>query len=676
MTVSTTINRNAYTADLATYGDTYPYGFKIFSSTDLLVFVDGILQTVGYSVTSVGYGTGGNVIFEAGYIPEDGQSIVLLRRLPKTQEIDYIEGTKFPADTHEKALDRLVMMVQDVYNDLLRNIADIQEMPNLQIPILIDDPSALEESDAPYIWFNSTDSQYKGWNGFKKEYFSQPWVDVRAYGAKCDGVTDDTASFILAHAALSSGGKIILPGICLISAQIVISNNNIEIDGMGIGGFKLKDNCSVDSGSNWNWIKITGNDCKIINCIIDGNGTNQTFLYNMMSISDSSATAGLRTLIQGNIFKNGYGTCLVSWDTQDSRIIGNHFMDVTGTTGNPGEAIVGVDTIGLIITGNTFNTLTDHALYLTGGIGSGCRNISFTGNTVYRAKGCGVWIYGDVLGVTITGNIFNECRHGIGMSNKGLDLPSQITISGNIIRKTLLWASTATHGIMIAFNVSFIKTSVLISGNKIYEVGIDEVNQNSHGIVIQEADGVTIVGNRVEKSHRAGIYVHGSKNIEILGNEIKNNDQGGSGYGGIIIEVLIADGCSGILIEGNNCFDDQDVPTQQYGISVDGNTSNSLILGNYATGNAAANYLISAAATGLKIRDNIGYVSENGGTSAAIASGGTIAHGLAAAPTVYNVIPAEAGPTDWYVSADATNLTVTFSGGGNKAFRWYAAIRP
>lgn len=63
------------------------------------------------------------------------------------------------------------------------------------------------------------------------------------------------------------------------------------------------------------------------------------------------------------------------------------------------------------------------------------------------------------------------------------------------------------------------------------------------------------------------------------------------------------------------------------------------------------------------------------GKSTAIATGGTIAHGLAFAPTAVQVTPAEAGPTDVVVSAvSGSTLTVGFGGGGSKQFYWEARV--
>jgi hypothetical protein len=75
-----------------------------------------------------------------------------------------------------------------------------------------------------------------------------------------------------------------------------------------------------------------------------------------------------------------------------------------------------------------------------------------------------------------------------------------------------------------------------------------------------------------------------------------------------------------------------------------------------------------------RIRNNRGYVSEKGGVSAAIATGATIAHGLAVAPGSYDVTPVGVAAPGLYVTVDATNITPTFTGGGSIPFAWHAEI--
>lgn len=64
---------------------------------------------------------------------------------------------------------------------------------------------------------------------------------------------------------------------------------------------------------------------------------------------------------------------------------------------------------------------------------------------------------------------------------------------------------------------------------------------------------------------------------------------------------------------------------------------------------------------------------ENGGITGAIATGATVAHGLATTPTVIIVTAAESGPTDIYAdTVGATTFKINYGGGGTKTFYWRA----
>jgi hypothetical protein len=77
------------------------------------------------------------------------------------------------------------------------------------------------------------------------------------------------------------------------------------------------------------------------------------------------------------------------------------------------------------------------------------------------------------------------------------------------------------------------------------------------------------------------------------------------------------------------------------------------------------------------VKDNKGYPTENSGITDAIATGATVAHGLAGTPTMVMVTAAESGPTDIYLSAvGATNFVINYGGGGNKTFYWQAEYKP
>lgn len=152
MTISSQVNRKEYTGNGV--NDTFAYTFWITASSDLIVYVDGITQTLTthYTVTEVGEPTGGNVVFEAGYIPAAGTAVVIVRNFPITQEVDYVGGEKFPAETHEKALDRLTVICQQ--------LAD-RSTVSLRFEDSVVDGSGSAISGEPadrankYIWFDS-----------------------------------------------------------------------------------------------------------------------------------------------------------------------------------------------------------------------------------------------------------------------------------------------------------------------------------------------------------------------------------------------------------------------------------------------------------------------------------------------------------------------------------------
>jgi len=112
MAVESTDNRIPYIGNGVL--TVYPYPFRIFTDTDLQVFVAGVLKTIDidYSVDGVGVDEGGNVTFVVA--PANLASIVIIRVLPLTQEAHYPSNDKFPATVHEAALDKLTMIIQQL----------------------------------------------------------------------------------------------------------------------------------------------------------------------------------------------------------------------------------------------------------------------------------------------------------------------------------------------------------------------------------------------------------------------------------------------------------------------------------------------------------------------------------------------------------------------------------
>ena len=109
MTISNTKSQESYTA---TQGQTvFEYPFQILDQTNLRVYQNESLITA-YTVNGVGDAEGGTITLLTGATV--GDIIRVQRNMPITQEVDYHEGSKFPADVHEGALDKLTMVAQEL----------------------------------------------------------------------------------------------------------------------------------------------------------------------------------------------------------------------------------------------------------------------------------------------------------------------------------------------------------------------------------------------------------------------------------------------------------------------------------------------------------------------------------------------------------------------------------
>lgn len=118
MTISTENNRNTYTGDGSTV--LFAYNFRILEQTHLLVQIKdtttGIITTktisADYTVSGVGISSGGSITFTTA--PASTDEIIIVRDVPFTQEVDLVEGDKFPVDAIENAIDKLTMLNQQL----------------------------------------------------------------------------------------------------------------------------------------------------------------------------------------------------------------------------------------------------------------------------------------------------------------------------------------------------------------------------------------------------------------------------------------------------------------------------------------------------------------------------------------------------------------------------------
>ncbi|MCE1972875.1 hypothetical protein LWT57_22995 [Enterobacter cloacae] len=115
MTVSSEQSYIEYNGDGVTKTFTIPFYFILGSDISItLTDSNGVETTltygVDYSVVGDGSSSGGAATLNTA--PSSGTEVTIYRNPPVTQETAYYENGKFPAKSHEKALDKLTMLIQ------------------------------------------------------------------------------------------------------------------------------------------------------------------------------------------------------------------------------------------------------------------------------------------------------------------------------------------------------------------------------------------------------------------------------------------------------------------------------------------------------------------------------------------------------------------------------------
>lgn len=150
MTISTTASRISYNGNGSTTAFSFPYRF--LTNADLTVIkvaADGTETTLtlntNYTVTGADDDAGGTVTVSVA--PLSGQRLVIYRSVSITQEVDYITGDAFPAETHERALDRLTMVAQQ-HQDAIDRSAKLSETSTADADTLIANINSLAAIEA------------------------------------------------------------------------------------------------------------------------------------------------------------------------------------------------------------------------------------------------------------------------------------------------------------------------------------------------------------------------------------------------------------------------------------------------------------------------------------------------------------------------------------------------
>ncbi len=305
MTVSSQQSYVEYNADGSTTTFTVPFYFLQGSDLGVTIrYSDNttidLTYGVNFSASGAGNPAGGSVTLNAAY--PAGNKVLILRAPPATQETQYAENGKFPAKSHEKALDKLTMLIQqwgywwdnlalkkpnffasyyDAKQNRIANLADptgANDAVNFKTLLNMTDGGA---SDAILSLLGDTSNPTSGdaligvkqplfWSvGRTQHEVNAERISVKDFGAKGDGVTDDTVALTNAITECAKAGiKLTWPAGTYLATRFKVSGDNYVYNWAAEGKVILKSTATTPLGPNWiddYFIRLEGGTASLIN---------------------------------------------------------------------------------------------------------------------------------------------------------------------------------------------------------------------------------------------------------------------------------------------------------------------------------------------------------------------------------------------------------------------------
>jgi hypothetical protein len=151
--ISSTTSKVQYLLSSTTETLAVPFYFLENTHLKVIKTVDDV-QTVlslgtHYTVTGAGVSAGGSVVLTGTGVAV-GNTVTVKRSVPLTQLVDYVYNDRFPAETHEKALDKLTMICQFLQEQAERSL-------RFEDGEVLDGTMQIETRKGKFIYFDSTD---------------------------------------------------------------------------------------------------------------------------------------------------------------------------------------------------------------------------------------------------------------------------------------------------------------------------------------------------------------------------------------------------------------------------------------------------------------------------------------------------------------------------------------
>ena len=326
MTVTTTTTTNTYTGDGTTTA--FSFTFEILETTDIKVIVvttaTGVesVRSIGtgstnYAVTGTGNVNGGTVTFVTA--PTASETVFLMRNMSFTQPTDYRTNDPFPAETHENALDRMALQIQQIGRRLDRALLRPEsDTTSGALPHNIDLKGGVlkfnSSSGVPEADSSLTDVATSSANGLMSSSDK-----AKLDGIEASATTDQTASEILSAIKTVDGASSGLDADLLDGQQ-----GSYYLDASNFSGLGTVATLNVGIGNN-NIPKFTSgvadNDfLKVDGSVIEGRSASEVVSDLGVITADSTTTLTNKTIDASQL----------SGTVADARLPASISSDITG----------------------------------------------------------------------------------------------------------------------------------------------------------------------------------------------------------------------------------------------------------------------------------------------------------------------------------------------------------
>ena len=385
------------------------------------------------------------------------------------------------------------------------------------------------------------------WND---ERIKQNYVTPQMFGAKADGITDDTEAIVKANEFLNGkGGTLLFP-----TGTYLIGTFNVDMNPKGVLGFsaimcysnitykgepnaviKVADNINTDTTAFQSVFTEFDNglhDVTFDNLIFELNGGNNLFPSSLRN--KAYMCAGIRTLYPKNItiknckFLHCPGlNCVSLGHAENATIFNNQFLDCADT-----------------IDGNT--AIWDHSAFISHGKNINVLNNMFS-NSLLSSVASGLEI--NTENSVVTGNTFINQKVGLLISPISSISVKNISVSNNYFKNNAtdvsLWSmddeNSGLDGVIINSNIfesnmgsnacidifthiRYFCKNIIISNNKFKMIYDNEAIYIRHCVYLGNGvENIKIHSNIVETLSGYFIYVYGGcKKLFITDNAVRN----------------------------------------------------------------------------------------------------------------------------------------------------------